>query len=614
MGALIFTPDSGSGGTLAPQDVYVATTGSDANDGLSPAAPVATLARAYELVGTGPIENRSYIHLASGSYELAEAPFTTLGDGLVTLLGDGAGQAGDDGFVEVSTGVTSAPSAFRFEAIVAGPLVANDLIGYVIEFTSGGFEGHRRHIARNTTTTIRFATGLASAPPAGVTFRILAPGVTLNNPDLTPRTIGRRASMGIVNIRFSSAGGGLELDRMIAIAYGLSTSTGVASSFIRGNATALAAGLSTDQFTRNYALALLSDLGVTSAQWQGWGVTGAEANGPAFATPLDQDQSAPMSFNGYLVGSASMSATAQWRIAGGNVNACFLSQGATLYITLLASDYLHFANTFYMQAEKGAQLVFRGPIDANGFAEAVDRDGDIFLAQSGGQIFFEKNTGGITIAHANGTCFTADDARISVGGAGGAMSITGTGSARGVGATNNAQVTLRAACTFDYSASSSAVAQVTNGSQLVTGATFTVLGISASCTDGQITAEGGWTLAGTDDVLHLEHGRLMQRGGVFTATASAGDAVNCIRGSNAAFLGAAATVITGSDIGLNCTGGSCVDFAGALSSVTGTTSALQLDGTNVAVAVLAGAGDFISGAAAAGSPGNSGGSSITRSA
>lgn len=81
MGALIFTPDSGSGGTLAPQNLYVATTGSDANDGLPPATPVATLARAYELLGAGPIENLSYIHFASGSYELAEAPFTTLGAG-----------------------------------------------------------------------------------------------------------------------------------------------------------------------------------------------------------------------------------------------------------------------------------------------------------------------------------------------------------------------------------------------------------------------------------------------------------------------------------------------------------------------------------------------------
>src|SRR5574338_336622 len=103
MGQMIFVPYSSDGSsptTTWPLNVYVdPTSGDDSRTGLTPAQAVETMTRVWEIVPAvlaGPV----VVHFASGTVDWVKPPqFTrTTDDACVIFYGDGAGQAGQDGW------------------------------------------------------------------------------------------------------------------------------------------------------------------------------------------------------------------------------------------------------------------------------------------------------------------------------------------------------------------------------------------------------------------------------------------------------------------------------------------------------------------------------------
>src|SRR5574338_962929 len=135
MGQLIFIPyssDSG-GGVTYPLDIYVsAVNGNDARDGSTPALAVETLERAWELVPNS-IGGNVRIHLGSGDYEWVapKVPQILTSGARVYLVGDGAGQAGDDGFTSIVSGVAGVGTTTTSLVLQAAAL-ANEYWGLTL--------------------------------------------------------------------------------------------------------------------------------------------------------------------------------------------------------------------------------------------------------------------------------------------------------------------------------------------------------------------------------------------------------------------------------------------------------------------------------------------------
>lgn len=94
--------------TTSRIDLYVApnaAAASDLNVGTSPSLPLATLDAAFDIVGQYSfVRHPIVVHLASGTYNWdLDLAFAFLAAPVV-IIGDGAGQEGDDGFVELLTG------------------------------------------------------------------------------------------------------------------------------------------------------------------------------------------------------------------------------------------------------------------------------------------------------------------------------------------------------------------------------------------------------------------------------------------------------------------------------------------------------------------------------
>lgn len=165
--------------------LYVAPSGDDTNLGRSAAAPMKTLAAVWARVPT-ILSDQVVIHLGAGSYAYTPPPkpLQLTSNCGITLYGDGAGQAGEDGFTQVATGTLGAgTTAISFDVTVAAP-VANAWRGLTVEITSGAALGHRKLIRDNTTTAVVPIVGCAypATPvnPGTATYRILQPSVTLD--------------------------------------------------------------------------------------------------------------------------------------------------------------------------------------------------------------------------------------------------------------------------------------------------------------------------------------------------------------------------------------------------------------------------------------------------
>lgn len=126
-------------------DLYVnSSTGSDSNDGLTPATPLATIARAYDLVprtcraGVG-------IHLSVGNHTFTQIPrIVTESKSIVWLIGDGAGVVGAQPYNVLASGTVT-------DAIDSGTeLGGRGFISDIDITTYDEFTGKQLHVTGGT--------------------------------------------------------------------------------------------------------------------------------------------------------------------------------------------------------------------------------------------------------------------------------------------------------------------------------------------------------------------------------------------------------------------------------------------------------------------------------
>jgi len=189
MGQLLFIASADAGSSLAPQNVYLSgANGNDANDGLTPATAVATFGRVWELLPLY-VQQPFVVHIGAHggggyAYELPPDDRFFAEGAFIVLYGDGAGQAGEDGFVEVASGVAGASTnSLQLELAVATTL--DNYRHLIIEFTTGVAAGYRRTVRDNSTTVCYYtaATENISAtltPAPGDSYRILRQSVQIN--------------------------------------------------------------------------------------------------------------------------------------------------------------------------------------------------------------------------------------------------------------------------------------------------------------------------------------------------------------------------------------------------------------------------------------------------
>jgi hypothetical protein len=163
-----------------PLDIYVASTGSDTNDGLSPATPVLTMAGAYSKIVTPNLAAPVRIHVADFSTSPAPCVWSPIPDylahndaGQIIIIGDGAGQAGQNGFAVLTEGASGAgTSAAEVHGTFGSP---NSFQGYAVQFTTGAAAGQRRLIRDNTATVLIPTALFDPAPAPGDHFQVIAP-------------------------------------------------------------------------------------------------------------------------------------------------------------------------------------------------------------------------------------------------------------------------------------------------------------------------------------------------------------------------------------------------------------------------------------------------------
>src|SRR5690606_13149041 len=156
-------------------DIYVSTTGSARNDGYSPEKPVATLNHAFSLIPEH-VKHRVTIHIASGTYEWTTGLNGKFLNEHIVIVGDGAGQDGDDGFTELIAPTAAAASSSQ-TVVKSSGLVANAYRGKTIEILTGAAAGDRRTIHSNTATDIVPVRQFTAAVTAGDLYRVIEPAV-----------------------------------------------------------------------------------------------------------------------------------------------------------------------------------------------------------------------------------------------------------------------------------------------------------------------------------------------------------------------------------------------------------------------------------------------------
>lgn len=173
-------------GAGATSHLYVApanAAASDQNPGNDPAAPLATLAGALSRVqGLVRSQLAVIIHLASATYDWNVTLSAIALSKPLCIIGDGAGQPGDDGFVVLrATAAAAAGTGQRAVVDPVGGLTVNGLVGKTVEILTGAAAGDRRSIRSNTATTIIPDAAFTAAVAAGDTFRVVEPAVVINN-------------------------------------------------------------------------------------------------------------------------------------------------------------------------------------------------------------------------------------------------------------------------------------------------------------------------------------------------------------------------------------------------------------------------------------------------
>lgn len=176
-------------------DLFVSTRGSDDYDGLSPLRPLRTPKAALDRV---PIRVRHHvvIHLSSGVYEFPLIKGRELSASLA-IIGDGAGQSDDDGFVELLSHRSAGEGSDETQISVVG-LEKDQYQGKTIEILSGAAKGDRRTIRNNTETRVIPVNDFSGEVNKGDEFRVIESGIvfTVNSNvyaefyDVYPKVLG----------------------------------------------------------------------------------------------------------------------------------------------------------------------------------------------------------------------------------------------------------------------------------------------------------------------------------------------------------------------------------------------------------------------------------------
>ena len=282
--------------TTGPLDLYVSgINGSDASDGLTPGTALATLTAAEALVPDQIADpaHRVIIHAGRHGGTGYVPPFfaNRIVRSRLWVLGDGAGQAGEDGFAVVAgvggSGTADVTSTDERLVFAAGGMTVDAFMGKTIEITSGAAIGDRRLVISNDATTF-VPTHQFTASVSGSTYRIVEPDVVINVTRLSSAQIERTFCQGIgldgvsfphpngsclvlAQLRLTNTGvicfPGFARSRIAC--YGVEIAS--ANIFPNFNGSHVNLGCTGDQFG---AYEPLDDLGVPSrTSWLGWGIT-----------------------------------------------------------------------------------------------------------------------------------------------------------------------------------------------------------------------------------------------------------------------------------------------------------------------------------------------------
>lgn len=198
-------------------DLYLsAANGNDANDGLTPATAVATLARLNEVIpplAAGHVR----LHGGSGTYTWVglKRPTFLYTTARMWLVGDGAGQAGEDGHTVVATGVAGVGTGTQNLTLQAATTT------HAYRGRTLTCRGAYRTIQSNTTTNVRVGVAITGMV-AGDAYRVLEPSMRISlpvgqNSYVTDIPIEGFQFLGLVNVCFEGAAGVASTRRRLAV-------------------------------------------------------------------------------------------------------------------------------------------------------------------------------------------------------------------------------------------------------------------------------------------------------------------------------------------------------------------------------------------------------------
>lgn len=306
-----------SGGPLlTPLDIYVAPAtaaipGNDANNGITPATPVLTMAGAFSKITHNLLGAPVRIHTAADlALSMAGIPdFNAYNaDGQIIIIGDGAGQVGENGFVEVvaptASGAGSTPTSIDITALA--PL-DDQYLGLTLLVTSGAAIG-RTVLVRNNTPTALIPTAALAGFLAGDSFTLLAPSTTIDISASPIQLMAGTHSLFPTLVNIAVFGGGsnnaLAIDNVTSLKlYGVLFISEAQLSI--QNSTVFAGVSSADTAVEDTELHLGSlEAAITGSPvpflpsdaslWQGWGVSNVDSH-------LNNQDYPMSSLTGYVV-------------------------------------------------------------------------------------------------------------------------------------------------------------------------------------------------------------------------------------------------------------------------------------------------------------------------
>jgi hypothetical protein len=406
--------------------------GNDSNDGLTALAALATAQPYIDAHAAGPAWPVIF-KFDSGNHV---GPVFPAGWGLrspVWMFGDGAGQVGDDGFVETRAAEASLAGSTE-EIIVTSGSVTNAFVSNTLEVTSGVAVGAMRHINRVNGDDLYVGRAIAGFVP-GDTFRIVRAGALLQysgtDDFIIADGIGSRDNgqgpagkapfrrcIGFVNIRLDFPLGaplGPTIADSTILAFGLEVSGN--SGLCLGGASVYAAARFSPLGTP-YEDALpfiaLADAGnpvdesALDLRWVGWGLAKVDTS---FIVLSD--------FMGWLTqppaGFAVFRESGRSHVQGGSggvqaIGACEVLVG--VLGSWYALDSADSNGTFWAD---GPGAMIRISLDAgSAVVDAVNSAGPALLASKGAQVEVDDGSYRSTLAHAG---IAKTGSQILVGGA-----------------------------------------------------------------------------------------------------------------------------------------------------------------------------------------------------